>query len=115
VVEQVGFCKLHIFPFSPRRGTPAAEMPQQIPKQVKQDRARRLAQLEEKLARRYGESLLGRRLQVMVESPLADRPGWAYGTSCRYMQVVVPATAQCFGKFRDATPIGFAAGRLEAP
>ena len=114
VVEQVGFCKLHVFPFSPRRGTPAAEMPQQVPKHIKQERARRLAELEAQLARGYGESLFGRRLQVMVESPLPDRPGWAYGTSCRHMQVALPATAECFGAFRDVTPVCFSAGRLEA-
>jgi threonylcarbamoyladenosine tRNA methylthiotransferase MtaB len=113
VVEEVGFCKLHIFPFSPRRGTPAAEMPDQVPKHIKQERARRLAELERQLARRYCASLLGRRLQVMVESPLAGRPGWAYGTSCRYVQVALPATPQCFGKFRDATPVCFVAERLE--
>jgi threonylcarbamoyladenosine tRNA methylthiotransferase MtaB len=114
VVEEVGFCKLHIFPFSPRRGTPAAQMPNQVPKHIKQERARRLADLEGQLARRYGESLLGRRLQVMVESPVADRPGWAYGTSCRYVPVVVPVAPKCFGNFRDVIPVGFVTGRLEA-
>ena len=49
VCEQVGFSKIHIFPFSPRRTTPAAEMADQIDPQIKADRARRLAELESKL------------------------------------------------------------------
>lgn len=113
VVEEVGFSKLHIFPFSPRRGTPAANMAEQVPKRVKQDRAQRLSAVEQRLFESYARSLFGRRLQVMVESPVADRPGFAYGTSCRYVHVVVPATPQCYGKFRDAVPTRLAAGRLE--
>lgn len=114
VAEDVGFSKIHIFPFSPRRGTPAAVMPEQVPKHVKQERARRLAELEERLLRRYSESLFGRRLQVIVESPVVGRPGRAYGTACRYVHVVVPDTPGCYGKLLKVVPIRFAAGRLEA-
>ena len=45
----VGFSKIHIFPFSPRRGTPAAEMPNQVPKHVQQERSRELAAVEAEL------------------------------------------------------------------
>jgi threonylcarbamoyladenosine tRNA methylthiotransferase MtaB len=114
VVEAVGFSKLHIFPFSPRRGTPAANMPDQIPKQVKQQRSQRLNDLERRLLERYARSLIGRRLQVMVESPLVQRPGMAYGTSCRYVHVALPATSESYGKFLDTVPRRFLAGRLEA-
>ncbi|HET6881002.1 MAG TPA: tRNA (N(6)-L-threonylcarbamoyladenosine(37)-C(2))-methylthiotransferase MtaB [Pirellulales bacterium] len=113
VVEEVGFSKLHVFPFSPRRGTPAAELPDQVPKHVKQERAGRLAELEQRLLAQYARSLFGRPLQVMVESPLAERPDMAYGTACRYVQVVVPATPQSYGKFSTAVPQRFVSGRLE--
>lgn len=113
VVEEVGFSKIHIFSFSPRRPTPAADMPNQIPKHVKLDRRRRLVEIESRLLRRYAESLIGRHLQVMVESPVSDRPGWACGTSCRYIHVLVPATAADYGKFRGAVPLRFVADRLE--
>lgn len=113
VVEEVGFSKLHIFPFSARRGTPAADFREQVPKHVKQERTRRLTEIEERLLAHYASSLIGRKLQVMVESPLPDRPGLAYGTSCRYVSVVAPATAGDFGKFREVLPRRFVAGRLE--
>lgn len=112
VVEDVGFMKLHVFPYSARRGTPAADFPNQVPKHVKQERARQLAQLEAGLLARYATSLIGRSLQVMVESPLSDRSGLSYGTSCRYVSVVVPA-AEDYGKFREALPRRFVSGRLE--
>jgi threonylcarbamoyladenosine tRNA methylthiotransferase MtaB len=113
VVEEAGFSKIHIFSFSPRRPTPAADMPNQVPKRIKRERARRLAALEQRLLNRYARSLIGRRLQVMLESPVADRPGWAYGTSCRYVHVAVPATEDCYGRFCEVVPTRIVAGRLE--
>lgn len=114
VVEEVGFSKLHIFPFSPRRTTPAAEMPDQVPPQVKQARIERLQALERRLVLRYQQSLVGRCLQVMVESPVVDRPGYAYGTACRYVHVELPAAAGSYGKFAQVTPVAIRAGRLQA-
>ena len=49
VSREVGFSKIHIFPFSPRRGTPAGEMPNQVPKHVQQERSRELAIVEAEL------------------------------------------------------------------
>jgi threonylcarbamoyladenosine tRNA methylthiotransferase MtaB len=90
VAREVGFSKIHIFPCSSRRGTPAAEMPDQIAPKVKADRARRLTELECELRDRYCASLLDRRLRVLVESPSEDRPGSMVGTSCRFAPVVFP-------------------------
>ncbi len=91
VSRTVGFSKIHIFPFSARRGTPAATMPDQLPKHVKQERARHLAEVEAELRDAYFESLRGRRLRVLVEGPLEDQPGLLVGTSCRYAPVAVSA------------------------
>src|SRR5690349_9858117 len=57
----VGFSKIHIFPFSARRGTPAATMPHQVAKQVQQERCRELADVEAELRTRYYEQLIGRK------------------------------------------------------
>ena len=90
VAREVGFSKIHIFPFSARRGTAAAKMSDQVVPDVKADRARRLAELEGDLRKRYFASLVGRELRVLVESPVADRPGHMVGTSCRYAPVIFP-------------------------
>lgn len=68
VAEQVGFSKIHIFPFSARRGTDAADMPHQVSADVKTERSRRLARLEQELRTRYFTSLRGKKLRVLVES-----------------------------------------------
>jgi len=119
----VGFSKIHIFPFSPRRGTPAADMPNQVPARVKQDRGRELAAVEAELRHEYYRSLVGRRLRVLVETrderpsaagaggwqPAAGRAGsnWL-GTSCRYATVKLPATEADAARFVEVV-----AGRME--
>lgn len=87
VSETVGFSKIHIFPFSPRRGTPAAEMPEQIPGDVKADRRARLAAVEDRTREIYYRSLVGDTLDVLIEAEDRDNPQLATGTSCRYAQV----------------------------
>ena len=83
--RQIGFSKIHMFPFSPRRGTPAADMSDQVPKEIKSQRGRVVAQLETELKQQYFESLVGERLQLLVERVLDD--GTACGTSCRYAPI----------------------------
>ncbi len=66
--REAGFSKIHAFPFSARRGTPAADMPDQVPKTVRSERVQRLGELESQLRRDYYRDLVGRRLQLLVES-----------------------------------------------
>ncbi|MHC2070362.1 tRNA (N(6)-L-threonylcarbamoyladenosine(37)-C(2))-methylthiotransferase MtaB [Bremerella sp. T1] len=89
VSETVGFSKIHIFPFSPRKGTPAAEMPDQIPGDVKSDRRARLAAVEDQTREAYYRSLVGDTLDVLIEAEDRHDPNYATGTSCRYAQVMV--------------------------
>jgi len=91
VVQTVGFSKIHVFPFSARRGTPAAEMPGQISKPEKADRVSRLMEIERTLREHYFRKLVGRRLQVLVETEPGDSQFQA-GTSCRYAPVRFPST-----------------------
>lgn len=87
VVRAVGVSKIHVFPYSPRQGTPAAELPETVPPPVVAERRRRLEEIERELADAYFRSLVGRRLDVLVEGTDPHRPGWVRGTSCRYAPV----------------------------
>ncbi|MCA9241301.1 MAG: radical SAM protein, partial [Planctomycetales bacterium] len=89
VCREAGFSKIHIFPFSARRGTPAATMPAQLSKQEKKARVHELQEVETELRDEYFRSLVGRRLRVLVESPAPGEPGAMIGASCRYAPVVV--------------------------
>ncbi len=96
--EQVGFSKIHIFPFSPRKTTAAATMPDQVSAAVKSQRVRELAAVQRQLQTNYFRSLRGRELEVLVEDG-GGRPGHMMGTACRYAPVQVPGGAELSGRF----------------
>jgi len=88
-----GFMKIHLFPYSPRRGTPAATLPDQVPGVIREERMRRLEILERELARRYYETLVGTRVEVLVEGVVENQAGWVHGTDRRYVPVVLPGSS----------------------
>lgn len=67
--KAVGFSRLHVFPFSPREGTPAAAMEGQLSEQVKSRRVSRLIGVGNELAEEYRQRFVGRCVSVLVEDP----------------------------------------------
>jgi threonylcarbamoyladenosine tRNA methylthiotransferase MtaB len=96
------FMKIHLFPFSARRGTPAAQFADPVPPGVRQKRMRRLAILERQLALEYYTSQIGRELEVLVERECVEQAGWVRGTDRHYIPVALPGTADDVGQFRVA-------------
>jgi threonylcarbamoyladenosine tRNA methylthiotransferase MtaB len=72
LVEECGLTYLHVFPFSPRPGTPAARMPQ-VTAAIVRERARRLREAGALALRRHLERELGARRRVLVESDCTAR------------------------------------------
>lgn len=101
--EAAGFMKIHAFPYSPRRGTPAAALPGQVSAHEKKERCRLLAELEQRLAQRYYHGLSGKPLSVLVEARPARRPGHVLGTACRYVPVELPGSISDIGELIDVT------------
>ena len=113
-VRHVGFSKIHAFPFSLRRGTPAAEMCDQIPKRIKSERVGHLAHIERELRDRYYSRLLGRRLTVLVESTIAGKEEQFTGTSCRYAPVRLSSNNMQPGRLTQVTAGCLEDGRIVA-
>ena len=84
-VEASGAAYLHVFSYSPRPGTPAAELPDQVDEEVKSARSRELRRLSVALARRFGAQRLGRELEVLVERR-PGRAGRRAGVSGEYLR-----------------------------
>jgi len=72
LVEECGLTFLHVFPYSPRPGTPAARMPQ-VPTSLVKDRARRLREAGDAALRRRCDTEIGTTRQVLIESDTQGR------------------------------------------
>ncbi|QDT38509.1 tRNA (N(6)-L-threonylcarbamoyladenosine(37)-C(2))-methylthiotransferase MtaB [Stratiformator vulcanicus] len=97
------FMKIHLFPFSARRGTKAATFPDQVAPEVRKARMDYLAEVERDLATEYYRSLVGRPLEVMVEREHESKPGIVRGTDRTYTPVELPGAASDLGEFVSAT------------
>jgi threonylcarbamoyladenosine tRNA methylthiotransferase MtaB len=79
---------LHVFPYSPRPGTPAADLPP-LPGNVVQERARIMRELGQAQKEKFLEAQLGQVREVLVEGPAAPE-GWLQGLSDHYLRVTFP-------------------------
>jgi threonylcarbamoyladenosine tRNA methylthiotransferase MtaB len=109
--REAGFSKIHAFPFSRRRGTPAWDMPEQIEKHVKQERMQQLASLEAEIRDDYYRSLTGMPLRVLVEGRVGEDR--FVGSSCRYAPVELSAPGNPLAQFVDVIAGPVANGQIE--
>ncbi len=89
-VEAAAFARMHVFPYSEREGTPAARMPDPVPKAVREDRAQLLIAQGKRLQRAYLNSLRGSAQEVLLEEPVPERGTlWMAGYTPHYVRVQV--------------------------
>jgi threonylcarbamoyladenosine tRNA methylthiotransferase MtaB len=106
-ISQCGFAQMHIFPYSIRPGTPAAEMAQ-VPKAVKEERARRAAAAAEEMRGAYLKGCVGQVYQVLFEQP---KEGKFSGHAPNYMEVLAEGT-DLHNQVRSVKITGISAGYL---
>ncbi|WP_077614524.1 tRNA (N(6)-L-threonylcarbamoyladenosine(37)-C(2))-methylthiotransferase MtaB [Caenibacillus caldisaponilyticus] len=99
-VSRLKFAELHVFPYSPRTGTPAARMENQVPEDVKHERVRKMIELSNRLAREYAKKYENEVLVVIPEEPYKKDPstGEWVGYTDNYLKVRFPATPDMEGK-----------------
>lgn len=91
-IASLPFRDLHVFKYSPRPGTPAAEMPGQVKPGAKDERSRRLRELAGTQARNFAKDALGETLDVLVERRSRKRPGGYWqGITDNYLRVIFPS------------------------
>ena len=95
--RQARFMKIHIFPYSQRRGTPAADYPDQVSAETRKSRIQHLASVERGLAMDYYRLMVGERLEVLVEGMVAEKPGWVHGHDRHYLPVQIPGSSEFIG------------------
>lgn len=87
--REAGFFKMHVFPYSPREGTPAAMIRETVSHQEKIHRRQILEKIEEENRKRLQISLLGKQEEVLVESASIQK-GFVEGTSSRGIRIALP-------------------------
>ena len=87
-LREMDFANIHIFPYSPRQGTPAADMPQKVQKTVVAERAEQLKALKEECAQKFAKSLVGSTGAVLIESNCNKKELWD-GWSGNYVRTIV--------------------------
>ncbi len=85
-IRRVNFASMHVFPYSRRTGTPAADYPDQIIREVKEARARQAIAVAKGMEEAYLRSFLGERLMVLFEE---EKGGLWRGHAANYMEVAV--------------------------
>lgn len=89
--REMGFSRLHVFPFSARKGTPAATMPGHVTKVIKERRTREMIALGRELALSFHERFRGATLDVLTEAEADTESGWLEGYTGNYIRVRLPA------------------------
>ena len=83
--EEIGFAKIHVFPYSPKRGTPAAARKDQLLNAVKVERSHTLIQLSDRMAAEFLADAVGTDAEVLYERAVGD--GIYEGHTTNYMKV----------------------------
>lgn len=86
-VKSIGFSKIHIFPYSQRRGTPAADFPNQITKAEKSRRAKIMAEIAEECRKEFLKSQIGKVFPVLFEKE--GNPEFHHGYTPNYTRVKI--------------------------
>ena len=96
-IKKVGYTQLHVFPYSMRKGTPAARMVQ-VDEKIKHERVNRLIALSHELNENYAKSQIGKTLRVLFEK---EENGYYVGHGDNYLLVKVPSDKQLIGQLKN--------------
>jgi threonylcarbamoyladenosine tRNA methylthiotransferase MtaB len=106
-VESARFAKVHAFPFSPRAGTAAAVLPDQVPPEVKKERMARLLAAAEAGEIAFQQAQLGTRATVLWERPRGEM---GHGLTDNYLRVFSKAAAGLASQLTAVELVGLTEG-----
>jgi threonylcarbamoyladenosine tRNA methylthiotransferase MtaB len=98
-LENMELSKMHIFKYSERKGTKAADMKEQIDGNIKEHRSHKLITLNNKLEEKYISRFLGKSMDVLYEQKWGDNAGEFEGYTSNYIKVIGKASVNVEGEF----------------
>jgi len=84
--KEIGFSKIHVFPYSDRSGTVASRRKDKIPGNIKKDRVHRLISLSNELEKEYFEKFIGKDVEVLIEE---EKDEYFYGFTDNYIPIKI--------------------------
>jgi len=84
--KEIGFTKIHVFPYSIRKKTPASKFKNQIDGNIKKERARKLIELSTELEKKYMEKFKNKEIDVLIEK---SKDGYSYGHTSNYLHIML--------------------------
>lgn len=106
--KSAGFSKIHVFPYSERKGTAAAQMPQH-PMPLREKRAKELSVIAEELKESFEKSFVGRSMDVLFEQ---TKKGYTEGLTKNYLRVFVDADESLHDNCAKVEILSYDQGRL---
>lgn len=89
--KEIGFSKLHVFPYSRREGTKACELPGHLENAVKKERSRTLIAVSRELEKQYNTSFVGQKVEVLIEEV---KEGKSIGHTSNYLKAKISEKLQ---------------------
>lgn len=86
--KSIGFASMHVFKYSPRKGTPAANFPNQTDPVVKEERSKKMIELSSKMAFSFNARFAGRKMDVLFEQECETNKEMMEGLTANYIRVL---------------------------
>ena len=102
-VKDIGFSQLHVFRYSPRKGTPAATYPDQVSPHVSAARSQAMIALGERLNIAFRQRMLGKRKKVLIEASREGENNHLAGFTDNYLRVLVDAPESAINQIQNVT------------
>lgn len=99
-VKEIGFSKIHVFQYSPRKGTPAAEL-KQLDGNIKHERSKLLIALSDSLNSEFNEKFINKQLDVLFEEESKYKENHIEGYTTNYIRVLAVGDETLIGKIKD--------------
>ncbi|WP_034438112.1 tRNA (N(6)-L-threonylcarbamoyladenosine(37)-C(2))-methylthiotransferase MtaB [Clostridium ihumii] len=101
-LKEIELSKMHIFKYSPRKGTKAADMMLQVDGNIKEKRSAKLIELNNMLEKKFMDKFIGQEMKVLFEEEMKGKEGYYVGYTPNYIKVIVKSDLSLEGKVLNA-------------
>ncbi len=105
-LREVKFCQVFAFKYSRRPGTPAAELPDDVPREVKEERLARVLALQDEITREKQLTYHGTAQEVLIDGAHNRKRGWMNGRTDGFKPIMIEDASLDIGDFVTARVVG---------